>query len=98
MARPGLSVEEKQSIEDAVRCTDIGRAVEIANQLTWLPFTKRVESNRIGWIPLASEAEVNALLSCRPNIFKKFPEDIIAPLRLAAVMAELLGPEYRESE
>jgi hypothetical protein len=93
MGRYDIASADKQSIAAAVRCGDIGRAVELANRLIWVPFTAGA-----GWMPLASESRVKGLVACRPKILKAVPDDTIALLNFAAVMAELLGPQYRKSE
>ena len=49
-------------------------------------------------MPLASEKWVKAVLSCRPKILKSLSDETLASLNFAAVMAQLLGPQYRESE
>jgi hypothetical protein len=98
MGRYDIPAESKYFIANAVRNGNIGAAVDLANRLIWDSLTRDPEGKRIPWMPLASEKRVNALLSCRPKILKSVPDDLRANLNFAAVMAALLGPQYRERE
>jgi hypothetical protein len=98
MGRYDLAPEHKQSIEDAARRGDIGRAVEIANHLIWDSFNRDASGDRIDWMPMASEKRVREILMARPKILNAVPEKVLATLNFAAVIGELLGPQYRESE
>jgi hypothetical protein len=98
MGRYDLAPEDMRSIVDAAKDGEIARAVELANRLIWEPFNRGPSGQPVGWIPMASEKKVRALLECRPKILKSIPEGTLAVLNFAAVMGELLGPRYRESE
>ncbi len=93
MRRYDLAPKDRQFVAEVIKSGDIALAVEIANRLIWEPFTKDA-----GWVPMASEKLVRALLACHPKILKALPGDALKLLNFAAVMAELLGPHYREAD
>jgi hypothetical protein len=98
MRRYDLARKDKESIVDAARCGDIGRAVENANRLIRESFARDTRGKPIKWMPMASEKRVREILTAPPKILKSVPEETIATLNFAAVMAELLVPQYHESE
>ncbi len=98
MGRYDLAPKEKESIRDAVRSGDIPHAVEQANRLIWDLSNLDPNGNRVDWMPRASEKRVREILAARPKILKTLPSGVRATLNFAAVMAELLGAAYHESE
>jgi hypothetical protein len=98
MGRYDLTPKDRESIADDVRLGDISHAVEKANRLIWDSLNRDPSGNRVVWMPMASEKRVREILAARPKILKSVPSGIRATLNFAAVIAELLGPGYHESE
>lgn len=96
--RNDIPAESKHFIGDAVRNGNIGAAVDLANRLIWDSLTRDSNGKRIPWMPFASEKKIRALINCHPKILRSLSHDLRTKLNFAAIMAELLGPQYRESE